>query len=149
MIQTREAIYSGLLAFIAGVIGAQTVSRSPIPEADLATAQMPALEQLPSAEDATQKGLNLPPVWHIRQPLMLYVSVPAGPPNDPSSVGDTILNNMLDAIENALKPSPTTGYQTLGGLVTSCRFVGVIQKDPGYQSGIGAAAIAIEMVTTS
>jgi hypothetical protein len=149
MIKTREQVYGGLLSFLAAAVGFQTVSRSAIPEADLATAQMPTLEQLPSAEDAQQKGLNLPPVWLIRQPLMVYVSVPGGPPNDPSSVGDTILNNLLDAIEAALAPSPTTGYQTLGGLVTSCRFVGVIQKDPGYQSGIGAAAIAIEMVTTS
>jgi hypothetical protein len=149
VINTREQIYGGLLTFLAAAVGFNTISRSAMPEAELATAQMPVLEQLPSAEDAVQQSLNLPPKWVIRQPLMVYVSVPAGPPNDPSSVGDTILNDLLDAIETALAPSPATGYQTLGGLVVSCRFVGVIQKDPGYQSGIGAAAIAIEMVTTS
>lgn len=149
MIQTREAIYSGLLNFLKTTVGFVTVSRSPIPEADIAAAAMPALEQLPSAEDAIQQGLNLAPKWVIRQPLMVYASVPAGPVNDPTQIGDTVMNNLLDAIEAALKPSPMTGYQTLGGLVVSCRFVGVIQKDPGFQSGVGAAAIAIEMVTTS
>lgn len=149
MINSREAIYNGLLTYLEKAIGFQTISRSPIPSSDLANAAMPALEQLPSSEDAAQKQLNLGPIWKIKQSLMVYVAVPAGPANDPASIGDTILNNLLDAIEAALAPNPTTGYQTLGGLVVSCQFVGVLLKDPGFQSGIGAAAIGIEMLTTS
>jgi hypothetical protein len=143
MINTREAVYGAMLNFLKTSVGFALVSRIPIPEQDLSMGNLPALEQLASSEEGGMKGYNLPTKWTIRQALMVYASV------DPLGNGDTPLNNLLDAIETALKPSPVTGYQTLGGLVTSCKFVGVISKDPGYQTGIGAAAIGIEMVITS
>lgn len=140
---SRETIYTALLTFLQKAVGFNTVTRVPIPEADIANANFPILEQYASREVAIQQGMNLPPKWNIKQTLMVFAST-----TDLPNV-DTALNKLLDAIEAALAPSPITGYQTLGGVVTSCRFVGTISKDAGFQSGIGAAAIAIELVTTS
>jgi hypothetical protein len=140
----REQIYAGLLTFLQQAVGFQTVTRVTVPEAVIAGAAMPMLEQLPSAESAEETGINLPPKWMIKQPLAVYCST-----SDPDVLPDTVLNNLLDAIETALKPNPATGYQTLNGLVVSCRFRGVLLKEPGYQAGVGAALVMIEMRTTS
>lgn len=144
MYPNREVIYSALMTFLQKTTGAVTVSRTGLPEADIASCALPAIEQMPSSEDAVEQGANLRSKWKIKQPVTIYVDT-----TNPDIPGDAVVNNMLDAIETALVPSPVTGYQTLGGLVQWCRFRGVLLKDAGYQTGIGAALIALEILTTS
>lgn len=140
---SRETIYAALFALLTEAAGFHTVSRVPLPVADIPNANFPVLEQLAAREDATSQGLNLPLKWSIKVQLMVYANT-ANVPNT-----DAALNALLDSIETALAPNKATGYQTLGGLVTQCKIFGSILKDAGFQSGIGAAAIAIELVTTS
>ena len=144
MVPSRETVYTALMTFLATAVGAQTVSRVTVPESVIAGASLPFIEQLPSSEGAESQGANLPVRWRIRQPVSIYVDT-----SGVNVVGDTIVNNMLDALEAALKPNVVTGYQTLNGTVIWCRMQGVLLKEPGYQTNIGAALVAIELLTTS
>jgi hypothetical protein len=60
---------------------------------------------------------------------------------NPDAVPATGLNNLLDAVDAAMVPdNRMTNQFTLGGLVSWCRRVGKVTKDPG---DIGGQAIAV------
>jgi len=111
---------------------------------DLGAANMPALEVVAKTEVAERRGVGIPIVWTIHYFAFIYASTA-----DPGNLAETQINTLLDAVETALKPSPATGKQTLGGVVFDCRINGPIERDPGFTSGIGAAAIPIEVTITS
>ena len=57
---------------------------------------------------------------------------------DPSIVGAALLNETMDALDEALKPrgaDVALGRNTLGGLVHHCRIDGKTLKDPGDLDG--------------
>lgn len=64
------------------------------------------------------------------------------------TIGDrdpaTVLNELLDAITDALEPDPHPGVQTLGGLVHHCWIDGEIETDEG---ALGDQAVAIVPIT--
>jgi hypothetical protein len=66
---------------------------------------------------------------------------------NPDSVPETALNNLLDSVQAAFAPDdPSTNRFTLGGLVFWCRLEGRIEKDPGDTSG-QAIAVADVLIT--
>lgn len=66
---------------------------------------------------------------------------------DPDVAPETMLNNLLDAIDSALAPdNPMTRQFTLGGLVSWCRVIGRIEKDTGDLDGQAIAEIPIEIL---
>jgi hypothetical protein len=63
---------------------------------------------------------------------------------DPNAVPVTALNNLIDAIQCALRPdAPGTNRFTLGGLVHWCRLEGRLIKDPGDTSGQAIALVPV------
>lgn len=66
---------------------------------------------------------------------------------DPDAVPETMLNNLLDAIDAAMAPdNPMTHLFTLGGLVAWCRIVGRVIKDTGDADGQAIARVPIEIL---
>lgn len=59
--------------------------------------------------------------------------------SDPNSIPSVMMNNIMDAIDQALKPDDGNGKCTLGGLVSSCRSFGEVPIAPGDLSGPGVA----------
>jgi hypothetical protein len=138
----RDTVYSGVLTFLAKAVGVRTITRVPLPEQSLATANMPVLEQLNANEEAERPRVGMPVLWRVELPLIVYITTPD---ND---TADTVMCNLIDAVEEALAPDPATGKQTIGGLVVDCKLKKTT-RDPGYQVGIGAAGILLDILTTS
>jgi hypothetical protein len=65
--------------------------------------------------------------------------------NDSTAVPAIDLNNILDGVDARLAPSPVTGKQTLGGLVSHCRRDGEVMLDPGDLDGQALAIIPIKI----
>ena len=85
--------------------------------------------------------------WKIEAEVLIFV-----PTGDPGTEPETVMNNILDAIEAAVIPQRGVSQfnrQTLDGNVYDCRINGMIERDPGFIGGIGAAAIPIEITTTA
>ncbi len=77
--------------------------------------------------------------------VMLFIYTNAKNATDANS-GSAILNPLLDAIDDALKPSPMTMRNDLGGLVNHCYIDGDVFVDPGDIDGDGLAIIPIKIV---
>lgn len=144
MIVTREAAGAALFTALQKATGITNAVRTFIDSTSLGSANMPALEVIAKTEQAQSRGTGMPILWTIHYFAFIFVST-----GDPGNLAETQLNNLLDSVEAALKPSPATGKQTLGGVVFDCRINGPIEREPGCMSGIGAAAIPIEITTTS
>ena len=56
------------------------------------------------------------------------------------------MNNLIDAVEDALDPAPLYQNQTLGGIVSHCWFEGDVMKEPGDLDGDGIAIIPIKIL---
>lgn len=68
---------------------------------------------------------------------------------DPASVGASLINPVLDALDAALKPAGAdiaTGRQTLGNLCYHCRIDGDPFQDPGDLDGDGLVVIPINIL---
>jgi hypothetical protein len=66
---------------------------------------------------------------------------------NPDVVPETMLNNLLDAIDAAMAPdNAQSRLFTLGGLVAWCRIVGRIEKDTGDLDGQAMARVPIEIL---
>jgi len=79
----------------------------------------------------------------IRAEAYLYSN--AG--SNPDAVPETMLNNLLDALDTALEPdNPLTHQFTLGGLVAWCRKVGRTEKDTGDLDGQAIAQVHLEIL---
>ena len=71
-----------------------------------------------------------------------------GNAKDPSIIGATLLNNILDAVDAALAPTggdAQTGKNSLGGLVDSCRIANVPLFDAGDIDGQGLLIVDLEV----
>lgn len=151
MIKSREAISVAAFNLIQGIdqaAGVQTFSRRHVVSSDLSSGQLPAVIFLMKTERAEQAGQGqlphgLPIRWKLEADIFVFVST-----NDTDTEPETQLNGILDAIEKAIAPD-ASGRQTLGGLVYDFRINGTIEREPGFISGVGAAAVPIEITTTS
>jgi hypothetical protein len=76
--------------------------------------------------------------WDIM--LFIYARVP----DDGESIGASILNNLLDAVDTALKPD-VNGNVSLGGIVYRVWPDGLIHKDPGDLDGEAIALYPIKI----
>jgi hypothetical protein len=65
---------------------------------------------------------------------------------NPDTVPETALNNLLDAVQAAFAPDDSrTNRFTLNGLVQWCRLEGKIDKDPGDISGQAIAVAEVQI----
>jgi hypothetical protein len=60
----------------------------------------------------------------------------------------SLLNPLIDAVDAALKRSPISNGQTLGGLVSHCYIDGKTMKDDGDFDGNGTAVIPVKILAT-
>jgi hypothetical protein len=78
----------------------------------------PCLYMMEVSEEPTYPAYNAPRKQEMTAHLIIYSNTGA----DPTIVPAVALNNILDAVEAAVRPGPHE--QTLGGLVTWVRFAG-------------------------
>ena len=93
------------------------------------------------SEDASR---GVPPTRELYFLAVIYTDVG----KDAEAVPADIIDDLLDALDQALAPSYTDqisngGRQTLGGLVYDCRIDGDIESGPGDNQGKGETAVPI------
>lgn len=133
----RETIYASLWTLGAGAARFASANRRLRHWADVAPAEQPALFMSEKGGDAIIKRLGAPIVWTLYAEFYVYAHS-----GDPYLAPGTILNPLIDALEAALAPSPTTGIQDLGlpEMVQHAYITGKIETDEGV---LGDQAIAI------
>ena len=131
----REQILEALLTVISGACinnapAFVTISRKFQMWDAVPAGQQPAcfLRQLPGKVEQTGSneafGLNR---WTLRCGIWIYAKY------SPASgvIPAVLLNNLIDAVEKAILPSPVFPTQTLGGIVVNCWFDGDVVIDEG------------------
>ena len=103
---------------------------------------LPAIFQTQTGED-TQVVRGIPPKYTLRIDITLYAINP-----DTTQPATPQLNALIDAVEAALAPSPATGVQSLGGLVSHCYISGKTDIFEGDLGNRAAAVIPVEILTT-
>jgi hypothetical protein len=102
--------------------------------------QQPACFLTTHRETDNYQSENTPGKTTLSADIYVYTKT-----NDSSAVPAIDLNNILDGIDARLAPSPVTGKQTLGGLVSHCRRDGEVMLDPGDLDGQALAIIPIKI----
>ncbi|MBN8905851.1 MAG: hypothetical protein J0H19_18700 [Rhodospirillales bacterium] len=121
----------------------KTVSRRLRMFGDVPHAEMPALFIIEPSEAYAQTE-RLPSKTTFDVELWVYICDGV----DQNTVPVTVLNGLLDKIDDALSPDPPPHprVQTLGGLVSHCWIEGQIEKTPGDLDGIGLARIPLKIL---
>lgn len=87
------------------------------------TEEMPALFMGQKPETQERGAIGLPAKRTMHFELWIYTA----DPQDDTVVPADQLDDFMDAIETALRPDPTSGACTLGGLVRSARIDGSVE----------------------
>ena len=134
----REAIYSAFFELLTTIDGFVLTSRRLRHWGDVPMEVQPALFMAQKPETVTQqKGL---PAKHTLN-VDLYLYVKTG--EDEEGVPASILNPLVDAVDQLLAPDPFTGYfalQVNGQTISHCWIDGEIINDEGV---LGSQAVAI------
>jgi hypothetical protein len=139
----RETIYAALWALGAGSARFTSANRRLRHWADVAPPEQPALFMSEKGGHAAIKRLGAPIVWTLHAEFYVYVHS-----SDSYLAPGTILNPLLDALEAALAPSPTTGIQNLGlpEMVQHAYIAGKIETDEGVLGNQAIAIIPVEVL---
>ena len=139
----REAIYAALWELAAGAAPFVSANRRLRHWADLAAAEQPALFMSEKGGLATTKALSAPIVWTLYADFYVYAHS-----SDPYLAPAAILNPLIDALEAALAPSPTTGIQNLGlpEMVQHAYIAGKVQTDEGVLGDEAIAIVPVEIL---
>lgn len=139
----REAIYDALWELGTSAARFATANRRLRHWADVAPAEQPALFLSEKGGQAAVKKLGTPIVWTLYAEFYLYAHS-----SDPDLAPATILNPLLDALEAALAPSPTTGIQNLGlpQMVQHAYITGKVQTDEGVLGDQAIAIVPVEIL---
>ena len=139
----REWIYSALWELGANAARFASANRRLRHWADVAPGEQPALFMSEKGGQAAVKRLGAPIVWTLYADFYLYVHS-----SDPYLAPATILNPLLDALEAALAPSPTTGIQNLGlpAMVQHAYISGKVQTDEGVLGDQAIAIVPVEIL---
>jgi hypothetical protein len=124
----RETIYAALWELAANEARFASANRRLRHWADLAPVEQPALFMSEKGGVAEVKKLGAPVVWTLYADFYVYAHS-----SDPYLAPAAILNRLIDALEAALAPSPTTGIQNLGlpEMVQHAYIAGKVQTDEG------------------
>lgn len=140
---TREPIIAALFAKLSSLSGFNTTLRTFLHYSDVAPADQPALILVQRRESVSGvPGLNR--VHEMSCDALIY----ANTRGDNSIVPASIINGLVDAVEQALAPDPISNKQTLGGLVQHAWIEGEIETDEGLlqQQGYALVPIRIKVV---
>jgi hypothetical protein len=139
----REPIYAALWALASGSASFALAERRLKHWSDMGPAEQPALFMSEKGSTARVKALGVPVVWTLYADLYLYAHS-----SDPYRAPAMILNPLLDAVEAALAPMPTTGIQDLGlpGMVQHAYIAGRIETDEGTLGDQAIAIVPVEIL---
>jgi hypothetical protein len=118
------------------------ISRRLLLWSDVPVEDQPALFLVEHKEDFAKEGRGLPRKQIFKASLIAYFDA-----SDPLTVGGTLINNALDAIEAVLATPPGFEAQTLGGIVNRCWIEGEIFKVPGDIDGQAMLIVPILILT--
>lgn len=142
---TREQISAAFFALVGGAADFTATSRRFVHWDQVNETQMPFLTMLKTGEVRARQSEGLPALT-INAHVFVYLT--AG--MDPQDVPDTVMNELLDAIDTAVAPSGADALagnkQTLGGLVAHCYPLGPIFVDTGDLDGKAVAAIPFQIL---
>jgi len=138
----RETIYVALWELGASAAQFTSTNRRLRHWADVAPAEQPALFMSEKGGQAAIKKLGAPIVWTLYGEFYVYAHS-----SDPY-MAPAVLNPLLDALEAALAPSPTTGIQNLGlqEMVQHAYIAGKIQTDEGVLGDQAIAIVPVEIM---
>ena len=139
----REAIAVALFNLVKTPGALVTTSRRLKHWSDVPAEEQPALFQAQGKEavDTSAQKMGAPNTHKIEFQLYIYTHS-----TDPTAPPSTLLNQILDAIEAAMTPTPGT-KQTLGGLAQHAFISGSIETDEGVLGDQAVAIIPIEVLT--
>ena len=139
----REAIYAAVWELAAGAAPFASKNRRLRHWVDLAPAEQPALFMSEKGGLATVKALGAPIVWTLYADFYVYAHS-----SDPYLAPAAILNPLIEALEAALAPSPTTGTQNLGlpEMVQHVYIAGKVQTDEGVLGDQAIAIVPVEIL---
>jgi len=139
----REAIYTALFAKLQGAYAWTTSDRILAHWSDLPPVQQPAMFQTQIGEQA-QTVTRQKTKWLLSVKVYVYAHAQTQNGVPPA----TIINTLLDAITNAMKPdNAVVEVQNLGGLVEYARIEGNIETDEGFLGEQAVAIIPISILT--
>lgn len=130
--------------------GFVSMGRKHVKPPQLKTPDQPAFFQVFAEETLIpQKPPGMPPKLAMKGLLIIYAYNPSPQENigEEQLLGETILSNLLFAIDGALLPdNPNTGKFTIGGLVTHCWREGRSSLDPGIFGNQLAALLPLNIL---
>ena len=141
----RETIASTLLTFLANASGVTVASRRFTAYDEMAPGDYPALILMQDREiiDPSQQQAGAFVAEHRLQFKVLLYALGDG---TEQAIPATAMNNMLDAIETALRPVGQARSQNLGlNYVQWTVINGTIEYDGGAYGNFGVAVIPIEV----
>jgi hypothetical protein len=138
----RETIVSALFALVSASAPFATASRRLRLWSSVPSSEKPALFLAERGDNYVRGSESVPEAVTLQ--LEIYIYIDAG--KDQSIVPASALNPLIDAVDAALAPSPLTGLQTLGDLVSHCWIEGKIMKDAGDLDGDGVAVIPVRIL---
>lgn len=139
---TREQIYSALFALASGAFPwASAPSRRLKLWSDVALAARPALFQDEAVPEVYDWKVAAIPRRTIGARLWIYTDA-----KDPTVIGATQINDILDGLDAALKPPPGQLKQTLGGLCDACHISRIPLKVSGVLDGDGIMIVDVEII---
>lgn len=139
----REMVYAALWALGSGAARFASANRRLRHWADVAPSEQPALFMCEKGGNAAVKKLGAPIVWTLYADFYVYARS-----SDPYLAPGTILNSLLDTLEAALAPSPTTGIQNLGlpDMVQHAYIAGRVETDEGVLGDQAIAIVPVEIL---
>jgi hypothetical protein len=109
----------------------------------VAPVEQPALFMSEKGGLAVVKATGAPIVWTLLAEFYVYAHS-----SDPELAPTSILNPLLDALEAALAPAPSTGIQNLGlpEMVHHAYIAGKIETDEGVLGDQVIAIVPVEIL---
>ena len=142
---TREDAIGALLARLATAYGwATPPTRRLKLWSDVPAAMRPACFLFEGGSETYTGAATEPAKRALSVRLFIYVDA-----HDPATVGAVQLNDIMDALDDALAPSGadlTLGRCTLNGTAHRCAIEGKPLKDPGDLDGDGLLLVPITIV---
>jgi hypothetical protein len=139
---TRETIYDAFFDKISSIADFKVKSRRVKHWGDVSPADMPALFISQRVETPIQEK-KLPTKWQLSVDVIIYVN--SG--GDHNVVPASIINPLVDKLEQALKPDQVSGYTTLNiPGVSHCWIGGAVEYDEGALGDFGVVIVPVEIL---
>lgn len=143
----REPIYAALFALVqsAAASHAVTIARRFVLASQVPPAEQPAVFQVEKSERVQHERRGLPSKYWLSVDLVVYVQA-----GDSASIPSQAINQILDAIDAALAPSPDDPMhnQTLGGLVEHAWIEGEALIVEGTLQDQSVAIVPVQLFVT-